>query len=83
MQVPNFLDQTKRLFPFSFCADTKSFGAVLNVIQFLVRPKKFGPAENILGHVEGQDWALEGCICFFSKVRTFLEDHKNLKQSPT
>ena len=39
---------------FSYCAGTKSFGAAPNAIQFLVWSKKFGPAQNILGPVEGQ-----------------------------
>ena len=30
------------------------FGVVLNAIQFLVWPKIFVVAQNILGHVEGQ-----------------------------
>jgi len=30
------------------------FGVVLNAIQFLVWPKIFVVAKNILGHVEGQ-----------------------------
>ena len=38
----------------SYCASTKPFGEALNAIQFLVWPKMFGPAQNILGPVEGQ-----------------------------
>ena len=42
---------------FSFCASTIYFGAAAaaqSAIQFLVSPKKFGPAQNSLGPVEGQ-----------------------------
>ena len=39
----------------TFCAGTNIFGAALNAIQFLVWQKKFGPSQNILGHVKGQD----------------------------
>ena len=55
--VPNFLCQTKRWFIFSkfhFSAGTKLFGVALNAIQFLILHKIFGPAQNILGLVEGQ-----------------------------
>ena len=38
-----------------YCAGTKSFGAALNAINFLVWPKKFGPAQNFLGPAERRD----------------------------
>ena len=37
-----------------FWCDTKFLELTQNVYQFLVWPKKFGPAPNILGPVEGQ-----------------------------
>ena len=40
--------------PDQFSTGTKNFGVALNAIQFLVLHKIFGPAQNILGHVEGQ-----------------------------
>ena len=39
---------------FSFSAGTKTFGVALNAIQLLVWFKIFGPAQNMLGPVEGQ-----------------------------
>ena len=51
--VPNFLCQTIRWFSliikFSFCDSPKLFGATLDSIQFLVRPKHLDPAQNIYG----------------------------------
>ena len=71
VQVPNFLCKTKRwiLFSkFSYCAGTKSFGATLNAIQFLVWLKMFGSAQNILGPVEGQGISvpIQGAFNFLS-----------------
>ena len=46
----------------------KLFGAALNAIQFLVWLKKFGPAQNILGPVEGQgiSVSIQGAFNFLS-----------------
>ena len=38
-----------------FCAGTKVFEEALNAVKFLDWLKEFGPAQNILGHVKGQD----------------------------
>ena len=43
-----------------FCASRNIFEAALNAIQFSVGPKKIGPAQNILGPVEGQGNRKEG-----------------------
>ena len=37
-----------------FWCGTKCLGLAQNVYKFLVRPKKFGPAQNVLGPVEGR-----------------------------
>ena len=71
MAVPKKLCRTKSLFPFSkfdFCARTKVFEEALNAINFLDLLKKFGPAQNILGPVEGQ-----GKGEFFFVCAAFLE----------
>ena len=55
--VTNILHQTKRWFALSkigFCACTKSLGEALNAVKFLGWLKKFGPAQDILGLVQGQ-----------------------------
>ena len=55
MAVTKILCQTKRWFAFSkivFCVGTKVFEEV----KFLGWLKKFGPAQNILGPVKGQDY---------------------------
>ena len=39
---------------FGFCARRKVFEEALNAIKFLVWLKKIGPAQNILGPVEGK-----------------------------
>jgi hypothetical protein len=41
-----------------FCAGTKVFEEALNAVKFLGWLKKFGPAQNILGPVEGQGMRL-------------------------
>ena len=56
--VTNILCQTKRWFAYSkigFCAITKVFEEAINAVKFLGWLKKFGPAQNILGLVKGQD----------------------------
>ena len=70
--VPNILWHTKIWFPyskFSFCATTKCFGMAQNAIQFLVGPKKYGPEQNSLGHVEGQG------ICLLTKCVLLRREH--------
>ena len=55
--MPNILCQSERWFAFSkivFCAGTKGFEEALNAVKFLGWLKKFGPAQNILGPVQGQ-----------------------------
>ena len=55
--VTNILCQTKRWFAFSkigFYAGTKDFEEALNAVKLLGQLKKFGPAQNILGLVNGQ-----------------------------
>ena len=50
------LCQTKRWFSFikiNFCARTKGFEEALIAVKFLGWLKKFGPAQNVLGPVEG------------------------------
>ena len=50
--------QSNRWFEFSkinFWAGTKVFEEALNAVKFLDWLKEFGPAQNILGHVKGQD----------------------------
>ena len=62
VQVTNILRKTKRWFAFTkigFCDGTKGFEEALNAVKFLGWLKKFGPAQNILGPVKGQD------ICHF------------------
>ena len=67
---PNFLSQSKNLIAFSYSLKNvfwhknqignhlfvwhTIFGTPQNVYQFLVCPRKFGPAQNVLGPVEGQ-----------------------------
>ena len=66
---PNFLSQSKNVIVFSATSKTKfiewksSFGLAQNVYQFLVQSKKFGPARNILGPVEGQGISGKSIAC--------------------
>ena len=56
--VTNILCQTNRPFAFSKIGvwdGTKVFEEALNAVKFLGWLKKFGPAQNILGPVKGQD----------------------------
>ena len=56
--VTNIFCQKKRWFAFSkigFCAGTNVFEEALNPVKFLGWLEKFGPAQNILGPVIGQD----------------------------
>ena len=45
----------------------KNFGAALNAIQFLIRPKKIGMSQNILGPVKGK-----GIVFELSAENTFF-----------
>ena len=53
---------------FGFCASAKVFEEALNAIKFLDWLKKFGPAQNILGPVEGQ-----GIIVYYIDNRDDVE----------
>ena len=76
MAVTNILCQTKKWFAFSkigFCAGTKVFEEALNAVKFLGWPKKFGPAQNILGPVKGQGISEGSFLCPVSgKKCTYL-----------
>ena len=68
---------TKRCFAFSkigFCADTKVFEEALNAVKFLGWLNKFGPAQNILGPIKGQDITL---ILQSKVVDAFIKDSKS------
>ena len=83
MAVTNIYCQTKKGFAFSkigFCANTQVFEEAPNAVKFLDWLKKFGPAQNILGSVKGQEACMTKCyrLSFWYKIDVTLAGVKTI-----